>query len=136
MFQNIWIYISPNLFPKVKSNALERESNTAILVLLSYLQVMDPPDNYQTTYDSKSNIVVFYSLIRYSGGRGGGACMLESGDFFLRHPGQHFFPSHFSVFLYFQGFFTQKVPGKITMNIAMMRAHTAGHDDTCHTIYI
>ena len=22
---------------------------------------MDPPDNYQTTYDSKTNIVVFYS---------------------------------------------------------------------------
>ena len=23
---------------------------------------MDPPDNYQTTYDSKTKIVVFYSL--------------------------------------------------------------------------
>ena len=23
---------------------------------------MDPPDNYQTTYDSKTEIVIFYSL--------------------------------------------------------------------------
>ena len=54
----------------------------AILVLLSYVvwklsggsifgvvdiglyydRDMDQPDNYQTTYDSKTNIVVFYSL--------------------------------------------------------------------------
>ena len=27
---------------------------------------MDPPDNYQTKYDSKTKIVVFYSLIHVS----------------------------------------------------------------------
>ena len=26
-------------------------------------QNMNPPDNYQTTYDSKTKMVVFYSLI-------------------------------------------------------------------------
>ena len=30
------------------------------------LQIMDPPDNYKTTYDSKTKIVVFCSLIVYS----------------------------------------------------------------------
>ena len=35
---------SLNILPEVKSNALEK-------VLL---QIMDPPDNYQTTYDSKT----------------------------------------------------------------------------------
>ena len=28
-----------------------------------------------------------------------------------------------------------KLPGKTTIDIAMMRAHTAGHDVTCHIIY-
>ena len=29
----------------------------------------------------------------------------------------------------------RKMPGKRTMDIAMMRAYTAGHDVTCHIIY-
>ena len=29
----------------------------------------------------------------------------------------------------------RKLPGKITIDIAMMRAHIAGHDITCHIIY-
>ena len=32
------------------------------LASIHYNTNMDPPDNYQTTYDSKTNIVVFYSL--------------------------------------------------------------------------
>ena len=34
----------------------------ADLAGIHYDTNMDPPDNYQTTYDSKTNIVVFYSL--------------------------------------------------------------------------
>ena len=33
-----------------------------------------------------------------------------------------------------QAWCARKLPGKRTMNIAMMRAHTAGHDITCHII--
>ena len=35
-----------------------------------------------------------------------------------------------------KAWYVRKLPGKRTMDIATMLAHTAGHDATCHIIYI
>ena len=81
LFQTIWIYISSlNLLPEIQSNAYRKRikhNNFGFAVMLSgncqagphlypgiHSPNMEPPDNYQTTYDSrddsKTKIVVFY----------------------------------------------------------------------------